>query len=177
MAQTCQESHIYVLDSGTESRAFSQVTYPVWNIRFFSSQIKEEERKPKDGFAKLPDSDSSEILWFFNECYLIYQLVSQSHTYPNARKRRLARPKSLLFYLPLEIVAGCRAWAHLPTSIPSATHPSCLSQERGRNSRGEQAASICLEHLRQKGLNTRTLSPTPPHTEACYYHFIPKLAA
>lgn len=123
------------------------------------------------------DSDSSEILWFFNKYYLIYKLVSRSHTYPNAHKRRLARPNALLLHLPLEIVTECRALAHLPTSISSATHPSCLSQERGRSSRGDQAASICLEHLRQKELNTRTLSPSPPHTEVCYYHFIPKLAA
>ena len=136
-----------------------------------------KERKPRDGSAKHPWTlDSSETLWFFNKCYLIYKLVSQSHTYPNVHKRRLARPNSLLL-LPLEIVTECRALAHLPTTISSATHPSCLSQERGRSSRGDQAASICLEHLRQKELNTGTLSPTPPHTEACYYHFIPKLEA
>lgn len=61
-------------------------------------------------------------------------------------------------YLHFKTIAECRTKAQLPASACSITHPSCLSPEKGRSSRGRQAASICPEYLRQRGLYIRSLS-------------------
>jgi hypothetical protein len=105
--------------------------------------------------------------WFFDAYYIIYNLVSQSHFYPQAHKRQLARSKTKLFAMELDLhlktITECRTKAQLPTSVCSTTHPFCLSPERGRSSRGEQAASICPEYLRQKGLYIKSLSHSFSH--------------
>lgn len=76
-------------------------------------------------------------------------------------KEQEVRQNSLL-YLHLKTIAECRTTAQLPASACSITHPSCLSPEKGRSSRGEQAASICPEYLRQRGLYIRSLSLSHP---------------